>query len=549
MKKKNSPTVEISASLEENSKMKDESKSFSFDDCFYDYDDCYNYDDYDDDYLEYECDFEDNVIRCKKVTKRGITEEELEFVRKIIDEYSNSNANTKNENNKENEQDKQNQEEIDLKKRKLEELFSRIEILLIKFLRAEHEQEQKKVEQAFKNLKDSISGSFKDECKLDNNDVAFFESYIKKYDLNNMHERKKFLRDVKERMEKHGLNLMKDVAHRRVSTLFLYKILYYLGNITENSLDEIKSSLNNLDKEHMRIVDYIEELPVNIVRNVIYKTKDIVNHLDQKIYGLENVKNSLITIFKLQKISKNFIGKRILLYGPPGVGKTLFGQAIAEILGLPFIKINFSSAYDRGAFKGLYKTYGSSDAGMFARELIRVGCLNPVILIDEIDKSGETSGGKVIDILTEILDPIQGGLKDEFLGITCDMSKAIIICTANDISNIPEHILDRLEKIKVNNYSKKDRFYIIKNHLPKQIIEKENLIVKIELDDELVKKMANSTLGFREIGNIIKNMLAKKIDDDIEYKEGDTICLELADFPEEDLLSNSSCTKRKMGFF
>lgn len=211
-------------------------------------------------------------------------------------------------------------------------------------------------------------------------------------------------------------------------------------------------------------------------------TKDSINLeksrkiLDKEHYSLDKVKDRIIESLAVFKRNPDFTGQIICLAGPPGVGKTSIVKSLAKSMNRKYVRIALGGVHDEAEIRGHRKTYIGAMPGRIVDAVIKSKVMNPIILLDEIDKVGNDYKGDPSSALLEALDPEQNfSFNDHYIDFPVDLSKVLFITTANDVSSISAPLFDRMEVIDLNSYTAEEKFHIAKDYLIKKEMKKHNL--------------------------------------------------------------------------
>ncbi len=247
-----------------------------------------------------------------------------------------------------------------------------------------------------------------------------------------------------------------------------------------------EEELNKLDAIQPQSPDY--NIQLTYLQQILalpweYQTEDNLNlaraekKLDQNHYGMEKVKERILEYISVLKLKGNLKSPILCLYGPPGVGKTSLGKSIADSLQRKYVRISLGGLHDESEIRGHRRTYIGAMPGRIIKGIQKAGSSNPVFILDEIDKvTQNTHQGDPASALLEVLDPEQNNtFHDNYLDMDYDLSNVMFIATANDISNIPGPLRDRMEMIEVSGYITEEKIEIAKRHLIKKETEANGL--------------------------------------------------------------------------
>jgi ATP-dependent Lon protease len=285
-----------------------------------------------------------------------------------------------------------------------------------------------------------------------------------------------------------------------------------------------QEELNKLDAIQPQSPDY--NIQLTYLQQILalpwdYRTEDNLNlaraekKLDQDHYGMEKVKERILEYISVLKLRGNLKSPILCLYGPPGVGKTSLGKSIAESLQRKYVRISLGGLHDESEIRGHRKTYIGAMPGRIIKGIQKAGSSNPVFILDEIDKvTQNTHQGDPASALLEVLDPEQNNaFHDNYLDMDYDLSNVMFIATANDISNIPGPLRDRMEMIEVSGYITEEKIEIAKRHLVKKEIEANGLpkgALKIKKSAiEMIIERYTRESGVRQLEKQIGKLMRK----------------------------------------
>jgi len=245
--------------------------------------------------------------------------------------------------------------------------------------------------------------------------------------------------------------------------------------------------------------------------------------LDADHEGLDDVKDRIVEYLAirarraergLEGIGGRGSGAVLALVGPPGVGKTSLGESVARALGRKFVRVALGGVRDEAEIRGHRRTYVGAIPGRIVRAIRDAGSMNPVVLLDEVDKIGSDFRGDPASALLEVLDPAQNHtFRDHYLELELDLSDVLFLATANVADTIPEALLDRMELVRLDGYTEDEKVAIARNHLlPRQLDRAALTADDVDVDDEALRLMAGEhtrEAGVRQLERAIAKVLRK----------------------------------------
>ena len=261
--------------------------------------------------------------------------------------------------------------------------------------------------------------------------------------------------------------------------------------------------------------------------------------LDEDHYDLDKIKKRIVEYIAVRKLKPDKKGPILCLVGPPGVGKTSLGRSVAKAIGREFVRVSLGGVRDEAEIRGHRRTYVGSLPGRIVQSMKKAGTVNPVFMLDEIDKLGHDFRGDPAAALLEVLDPEQNtAFSDHYLEVAYDLSRVMFIATANILDPIPPALRDRLEILELPGYTRADKMAISREFLlPKQLeehgLDQDQLLIQdaalSEIIDAYTREAGVRNLE-REIANVIRGCAVKIAQG--EFDQGKVPPIEVADLPE-----------------
>ncbi len=270
-------------------------------------------------------------------------------------------------------------------------------------------------------------------------------------------------------------------------------------------------------------IETVLELPWNVRTTDTYDVTGARAVLDADHSGLDDVKERITEYLAVRKrreerglgvVGGRRSGAVLALVGPPGVGKTSLGESVARAMGRNFVRVALGGVRDEAEIRGHRRTYVGALPGRIVRALKEAGSMNPVVLLDEVDKVGADYRGDPTAALLEVLDPAQNHtFRDHYLEVELDLSDVVFLATANVLESIPGPLLDRMELVRLDGYTEDEKVTIARDHLlPRQIelagLTDDDVVID---DDALHELAANYTreAGVRELERLLAKVMRK----------------------------------------
>ncbi len=258
--------------------------------------------------------------------------------------------------------------------------------------------------------------------------------------------------------------------------------------VPEEVMIEIERQLKKLERMHpdssetavtRTYLEWMTELPWGIRDVESLDLNKAAEVLDEDHYGLKKIKERLLEFLAVRKLNPNLKGTILCLVGPPGVGKTSLGRSIAKALGRKYARISLGGVHDESEIRGHRRTYVGAMPGRIIQALHQVKSMNPVIMLDEVDKIGRDMRGDPSAALLEVLDPEQNHtFRDHYLNVPLDLSQVLFLANANELDPIQPAFKDRMEIIHLSSYTLQEKLGIAVRHLVPKQLEKHGISAK-----------------------------------------------------------------------
>ena len=351
---------------------------------------------------------------------------------------------------------------------------------------------------------------------------------------------------LKEQLKQIQKELGSDTSREEEIEEYRKKLEVKKDKMSEEAHKEVRKQIERFSRMHpdssdasmtQTYLDWALEIPFGEESKKKLKISDVENQLDKDHFSLEKPKERIAEFFAVKELMelrgvKGNSGAIICFSGPPGVGKTSLANSIAEALKRPLIRIALGGLEDVNELRGHRRTYVGAMPGRIVQGIIDAKKMNPVVVLDEIDKVAKSGRGDPTAALLEILDPEQNKeFRDYYLNFNIDLSKVIFIATANDVGSIPAPLRDRMEFITISSYTPQEKFEIASRYLLPQELKKHGLKKsEVTISKPALKELIHSytrEAGVRNLRRRLANMARKVAREILEHPEITKVSLTL----------------------
>jgi len=388
---------------------------------------------------------------------------------------------------------------------------------IAEFILSHLDLETKKAQQLLEqtNLNDLLEGIYQELAKEIS--VAQVQERIRNHtrDAINKNQNEFYLREqlksIKKELGEHDddlESLKEDLEKKLLPEKIKSEMKKQLNKLERISPDSMEASVT---RNH---IEWVLSMPWGIYTQDNLDVVHAKKVLDEDHFGLQDIKERILDFISIKNLSQNSPSPILCFTGAPGVGKTSLGKSIARALGRNFYRISLGGVKDESEIRGHRRTYVGAMPGRFIQGIKKAKSMNPVILIDELDKLGSDFRGDPSAAMLEVLDPQQNTeFYDNYLGVPFDLSKVLFIATSNDMSAISGPLRDRMEIIDLSGYTTAEKVSIAKHHLVNQAVNESGLKQEdFHISDEIIEQIITNYTresGVRNLTQYIKKLCSK----------------------------------------
>jgi ATP-dependent Lon protease len=306
--------------------------------------------------------------------------------------------------------------------------------------------------------------------------------------------------------------------------------------VPQEPLTEIERNLKKLERMHpdssetavtRTYLEWMTEMPWGTITEDNLDLKEAKRILDEDHYGLEKIKDRLVEYLAVRKLNPEHKGTILCFVGPPGTGKTSLGRSVARALGRKFARISLGGVHDESEIRGHRRTYVGAMPGRIIQAIHQIGSINPVIMLDEVDKIGRDMRGDPSAALLEVLDPEQNHtFRDHYMNVPIDLSQVLFLTNANELDPIQPAFRDRMEIIHLSSYTLEEKIGIAERHLiPRQLTKNGVTAEQVEFSPKGLQAIITGytrEAGLRqlerEIGTVCRKVARKVAEEELKGK-------------------------------